>query len=187
MLLKAIVNLKKCCIVNTNKWAEDQTINVPVKSCKLYTLFNVPTQKCKCTRCQNKKVTWPKGHKDKHHLVTWSEVVRFLLLFQFRSPDSCSSHVASSARPASAHPQILLSWRFQENPRRLGACLVKPKGGKEGGSVRCADLAGTVLSAGSSVATDAHCSTDNPPKQNRAHQSGGSMAEVILTKFCLFF
>lgn len=92
-------------------------------------------------------------------------------LSQFKSPGSCSSHVASSARPESAHPPILLPWHFQENPSRLGACLINPRerrreGGWEGERVCCADLAGIVLSAGGSTATDTNSSRDNCYKPN---------------------
>lgn len=81
---------------------------------------------------------------------------------QLKSPGSCSSHVASSARPESAHPPILLPWHFQENPSRLGAWLINPRErgrkGRGGGGRECyADLAGIVLSAGSIRASEAHC------------------------------
>lgn len=73
-------------------------------------------------------------------------------LSQIKSPGSCSSHVASSTRTESAHPPILLPWHFQENPSRLGACLVNPR---EWGRECNADLAVIALSAGSSRGTDA--------------------------------
>lgn len=80
---------------------------------------------------------------------------------QLKSPGSCSSHVASSARPESAHPPILLPWHFQENPSRLGAWLINPRErgrkGRGGGRECYADLAGIVLSAGSIRASEAHC------------------------------
>lgn len=53
---------------------------------------------------------------------------------QLKSPGSCSSHVASSAGPQSAHPPILQPWHFQENPSRLEACRITQ--GREGGRLR---------------------------------------------------
>lgn len=112
---------------------------------------------------------------------------------QLKSPGSCSSHVASSARPESAHPPILLPWHFQENPSRLGAWLVNPRErgrkGRGGGRECYADLAGIVLSAGS-IRAQKLTATDNLPKaflnSNMPYQFAASLSDVIFPRTLLF-
>lgn len=155
--------------------------NVQNLFCKGWNFFNSLKHTWKHTWWVHVRVHWPKGLTNVYHAESWLEVTwpfnisvssltpsssLPLSLSQLKSPGSCSSHVASSARPESAHPPILLPWHFQENPSRLGACLINPRerGREEGREGESAVLTWQLLSAGSSRATDAHCNTDNPPQ-----------------------